>query len=226
MPVSHAKVYIPDCISHGKTKGPLPSPFLPHGKSSMIPMREKIYFKKHMKKNINLNGMSWRQLLALCLQKFAYEKAINSYNELPGLRRLVARRPKDPALGVSSDSLAVAYVRAFKEVHRFNGEPFGVRQVVGDHLYREDTVHITLRYQVEDRLPVLTATYYEDGTAYVESRKFLPGGATEVNPAHGPIAEIALMGIPDRADVREVGLLKETFDETSGELRWTMASVC
>lgn len=189
-------------------------------------MREKIYFKRHMKKNLNINGMSWRQLLALCLQKFTYEKAINSYNELPSLRRLFTRRPKDPALGVSSDALGVAYVRAFKEAHRFNGEPFGVRQVVGDHLYREDTVHIILRYQVEDRLPVLTATYYEDGTAYVESRKFLPGGATEVNPVHGPIAEIALMGIPDRSDVREVGLLKETFEATTGELIWTMASVC
>lgn len=194
----------------------------------MIPMREKNHFKRHMKKNtnLNINGMGWRRLLALCFQKFAYEKAINSYNELPALRRLLSRRPKDPAPGVSSDSLAVAYVRAFNEVHRFNGVPFGVRQVVGDHLDREDTVHITLRYQVEDRLPVLTATYYEDGTAYVESRKFLPGGATETKKPHGPIAEIALMGIPDRSDVREVGLLKETFEATTGELRWTMASVC
>lgn len=189
-------------------------------------MREKIHFKRHMKKNINLNGMGWRQLLALCLQKFAYEKAINSYSELPALRRLFTRKPKDPVPGVSSDSLAVAYVRAFKETHQFNGRSFGVRHVVGDHLDREDTVHITLRYQVEDRLPVLTATYYEDGTAYVESLKFLPGGATETKEPHGPIAEIALMGIPDRADVQEVGLLKETFEATSAELRWTMASVC
>ena len=166
---------------------------------------------------INLNNLNWQDILVLCLKKFEYEKAAALYSSLSPVQRIIAaitgRKPKDPCPDLSSDALAVRYQSAFNKAHRFNGVPFGVRTNINDN----DTVHITLRYQAEDRLPVLTATYYEDGTAYVEKAKVLPGGATEKVPVSYPLSEIALPWIPDR-DIPEVSELKRAFADALQEL--------
>lgn len=166
---------------------------------------------------INLNNLNWQDILVLCLKKVEYEKAAALYSGRSPIQRIVSvligRKPKDPCPDLSSDALAVRYQSAFNKAHRFNGVPFGVRTNINE----SDTVHITLRYQAEDRLPVLTATYYEDGTAYVEKAKVLPGGATEKVPVSYPLSEIALPWIPDR-DIPEVSELKRAFADALREL--------
>ena len=165
----------------------------------------------------NITSKSWQELLALCQSKFRYEKENALYDTLPFFRKLFSRRPSEPAKGVSSDSIATLYVQAFNRTHKMNGNPFGRRSLIGD-AYRNDSVHITLRFQSEDRLPVLTATYYEDGTAYIESVKFLPGGGTQVQPIRYPYSEIGIYGIPERPKVKEVGFLKKAFKDASSEI--------
>lgn len=203
---------------------------------------------------MNINNLTWKELLSTCLKKLAYEKQLQEYKNLSLFRRVFTRKPQDPAdefsslkklafekqlqeyknLSLfrrvftrkpqdpadefSSEALAQRYVQAFNRAHLLCGSPFGIRHLI-DSVYRNDTVQISLRYQVEDRLPILTATYYEDGTAYIESVKFLPGGGIQVQPIKYPYSEIGLYGIPERPHVTEVILLKNAFKGASEDLK-------
>ena len=183
-----------------------------YGKVLVIPIKEK---------NMNLNNLTWQEIMALCLRKFQYEKSLQSYRNLPVLRRLLTRKPHDPAPGLSSEAMASRYVQAFNRCHSLNGTPFGIRQILPD-AYRNDSVHIVLRYQAEDRLPILTATYYEDGTAYVESVKVFLGGSTERQPIRYPYSEIGIYGLPKRPKVNEVAQLKRVFESSMREIQETL----
>ena len=170
---------------------------------------------------MNLNKLTWQEIMVLCLKKFQYEKDIQAHMALSLMRRIFARKPHDPAKGFSSEALAIRYVYAFNRKHCLMEAPFGILHNLPD-AYRNDSVHIVLRYQVEDRLPVLTAIYYEDGTAYVESVKVFLGGSTERQPIRYPYSEIGIYGLPKRPKVNEVAQLKRAFDSSMREIQETL----
>ncbi len=141
---------------------------------------------------------SWELALRLCLSKFDYEKrtVTSSVSQKDRVRAMYNRLVlKDPCKGFDSEALALRYITLFNE-------RYGIGERVELDKYGT-TFHSMLRYQVEDRLPVLTGTYYMDGTAYVERKKFSSDGSFVECGAPYPVSEFGVTGFPDNPkDVR------------------------
>lgn len=160
------------------------------------------------------NMKTWQDVLRLCVKKFDYELAMSSYVAEGFFRRIAlavaGRRPVDPAPEWNSEQLAGEYVRLYNQTKGFG------RRIELDN---DRTIHTVLRYQVEDRMPVLTVTYYEDGTAYVEKKRIHRDGGIQNMPVPYPVSEFGILGLPDRGDVRELAKAKESLPGLIDELR-------
>lgn len=162
----------------------------------------------------NINAMAWHEVLAICLKKFDYEKDFNVFSNQSLIRRLFRRlfgkAPKDPCPGWPSDSLAMTYVRKYNETIG------GGKRIA---LSGADTLYVGVRYQAEDKLPVLSVVYYEDGTAYARRVKFLRGGGTMEVPTSGYMREITIDELPDRPLVGELCRIKKRLPGMISELK-------
>lgn len=135
----------------------------------------------------------WKDALTLALKKFDYELAMSYFVTKGFFKRLLltltGKRPSDPAPEWNSEQLAGEYVRLFNKKYGWGSRI---------ELTNGATLHSCLRYCIEDRLPVLTTTYYEDGTVYVEKYKFLRGGVEERLPVPYPYSEFGIWGLPEK----------------------------
>ena len=165
----------------------------------------------------SINAMEWHEVLSLCLKKFDFECESNAFDRKPFLTRLLlkllGKAPKDPCPGWPSDSLGMVYVRKYNENYNC-----GVRRPLSG----ADTLFVGLRYQVEDKLPVLSVTYYEDGTAYTRRVKFFRGGGTMEVPTRGYMQEITIDELPDRPMVEELCEVKKRLPAMISELKRAM----
>lgn len=165
-----------------------------------------------------VNNMTWYETLKVCMLKHDYEKEQARTARLSPLRRFLSRLKKahkDPCPGYPAETLASMYVRKYNEAKHF------VRRI---ELAGADSLHAVLRYQVEDMRPVLTVTYYEDGTAYVEKWRFCRNGSIEKLPPSYPISEFAIEGLPQRPAVEELAKLQRRLPELVEELREAVQS--
>lgn len=135
---------------------------------------------------------AWQDALRLCLRQSLWEKRYNTPQDASSFQRMAYAIKrclnKAPLKKASSEELACRYVKLFNEQYG-----------LGRRTEFEDgkTIHMVLRYQVEDRMPVLTITYYDGNTAHVERKRFNQSGTyVEAGPAY-PVSEIAVTGLPE-----------------------------
>ena len=126
----------------------------------------------------SINRMAWGDVLVLCQKKSRFRKRVAENESKPlfvrTVNRLLDALFRDPCRGLTSEQLAMIYVRKFNDAHGI-----GTRISLGGG----DTVWAGMKYQVEDRLPIIGIVYYEDGTGYVEQYKITSNGALEhLNP--------------------------------------------
>lgn len=165
-----------------------------------------------------VNNLTWQETMRLCLKKFYFQLTMNSHRESGIMRRLInvalRRLPKDPAPLFPAESLAIMYTRKFNEHYLV-----GWRKELGG----TDTIFCGLRYKVGTNLPVLSVTYYEDGTAYCERYRFREDGTYVQEGPEYPVSEMGLPYIPDRPGVPELmrvmKLLPEMIQEISATLK-------
>lgn len=163
----------------------------------------------------------WQDAMRLAVKKFEYEKLVNSWSRLslwdkmkhlPLLFKVT--RAKDPCPELNSEGLALRYVNLFHQAHPL----FGHRDTVYVGMGRVDTLAGFIRYDAADRLPVLSVTYYEDGTAYQEKTKFFQGGGRLVIPVTGYMREVTIDGLPERPEVKQLCQMKEFLPAVMEEI--------
>ena len=153
-----------------------------------------------MNNNYNINS-DWRVAMAFALRKYDYERDNYEFKQENALARiwltLTGRKPKDPLPGMSSESLSIRYVNGFNDAHGI-----GKRIDLGN----DSSVHCILRFQTEDRLPVLSVTYMENGTGYVMKMKLLRNGGIQYLPCPFPYSEFCftVQEMPTRPKVEEL----------------------
>lgn len=167
-----------------------------------------------MNKTLSINNLKWQEILRLCLEKYDFEKADYAYSHKSFMRRMLlaigGKKPKDPAPGWKSSDLGTCYVQAYNDE-----KGFGRRLDMPDGT----SLHSVLRFQSEDRLPILTVTYYECGTAYVERRKFRRNGGVDELEVPYPTSEFGLWGLPRRPEKPELVAIQKCIPELIKELR-------
>jgi len=160
--------------------------------------------------------------MVFALRKHDYEVGICEFGQKDMLTRiwltLTGRKPKDPLPGISSESLSIRYVDGFNEAH-------GIGKRI--NLGNGSSVHCVLRYQTEDRLPVLSATYMEDGTGYVMKIRFWRDGGIQYLPCPYPDSEFCLtvQEMPNRPDVEELQKIVSLIPSLKQEIRDAMKAI-
>lgn len=138
--------------------------------------------------------MTWQALLRLAVRKQAYAIENNRRKALPPFQRLLATLKggflKDPMKGFTAESLANAYVYAFRKER--GG---GIVYLDGDASNR--TISTFLRFNSGTALPVYSLTYYDGATAFQTRRSFRRDGGWDEWGCGYPLSEMGVTGMPD-----------------------------
>jgi len=165
---------------------------------------------------------TWEEALVLAVKKFDYEVAIAGFNKKNIIVRFFlmvsGKKPSNPCPGWPSETLASKYVQLFNEQYHI-----GKRREINSR----DYVYVGLKYQVEDRLPVLNATYMEDGTGYVLRMKFNRNGGFEYRPCPYPESEFcfSVKRLPVRCGLQLLESADKMVPYLKDKLSKTLSSI-
>lgn len=163
---------------------------------------------KLIKESVNsILKEDWSKDYNNAMDKFDYETDKSKYDSKKWYQKILAmisgQKPKDPNPQKTLKSLLDGYVEAFNKEH-------GIGNMV-DYDGGE-TFHSAMKYQSDNKQPVLTATYNSGDGQVQQSRKaFNPDGSKEEWGIAYPYSEIGVTG--DKAPNNSNNMVKNNYNK-------------
>lgn len=160
------------------------------GKAKKIEGLKNITQDYILENKINMSEkLQWFDTYQQTQQKIEFEIAKNQYEQTPALLRLFASVPKDPNQQKTSEQLAEAYVKEFRQAYQQDiklGTPIALENGA--------KVSIDIYYQKDNLQPLLTLTHNDNGMIYQERKAFEKNGTVKELGITYPLSETGTTG--------------------------------